>query len=70
MSLLSSYQNSATVPFYTSYLPTLHCNCFMEIFIMDDRDERLLIAKLEVSCWKDQLKQAVSHSQFSNLVNF
>ena len=37
---------------------------------MEDLDERLLIAKLEVSCWKDQLKQVVSHSQFSDFVNF
>ena len=30
---------------------------------MEDLDECLLIAKIEVSCWKDQLKQAVSQFQ-------
>ena len=37
---------------------------------MEDLDECLLLAKLEVSCWKDQLKQAVSYSQFSGYINF
>ena len=27
---------------------------------MEDIDEHLLIANIEVSCWKDQLKQVVS----------
>ena len=29
---------------------------------MENLDESLLIAKIEVSCWKEQLKQAVSSS--------
>ena len=37
---------------------------------MEDLNEWLLIAKLEVSCWKDQLKQVLSHSEFSDFVNF
>ena len=31
---------------------------------MEDLDEHLMIAKIEVSCWKEQLKQAVSPLQF------
>ena len=31
---------------------------------MEDINEHLLIADIEVSCWKDQLKQAVSHQTF------
>ena len=30
---------------------------------MEDLDEHLLIAKIEVACWKDQLKQVVSPLQ-------
>ena len=36
---------------------------------MEDLDEHLLIAKIEVSCWKDQLKQAVSPFQFINTLH-
>ena len=36
---------------------------------MEDLDEHLLIAKIEVSCWKDQLKQAVSEFQFINTLH-
>ena len=35
---------------------------------MEDLDECLLIAKIEVSCWKDQLKQAVSPLQLINIL--
>ena len=30
------------------------------IFTMEDLDSRLFIAGVEVSCWKDQLRQAVN----------
>ena len=33
---------------------------------LEDLDEWLLLAKIEISCWKDQLKQAVSQLQFIN----
>ena len=33
--------------------------------IMEDLDTRLFIASVEVSCWQDQLKQAVSISYLS-----
>ena len=35
-------------------------------FKMEDLDEHLLIAKIEVSCWRDQLKQVVGQFQFIN----
>ena len=34
---------------------------------MEDLDGQLLIARIEVSCWKDQLKQAVSSLQLNNI---
>ena len=34
---------------------------------MEDIDEHLLIADIEVSCWKDQLKQAVSQLFITNI---
>ena len=33
---------------------------------MEDIDECLLIANIEVSCWKDQLKQVVSQLLTTN----
>ena len=36
---------------------------------MDDLDEHHLIAKIEVSCWKDQLKQVVSPFQLINILH-
>ena len=46
------------------------CNFLLyHIFKMEDLDEHLLIAKIEVSCWKDQLKQAVSTFQFINTLH-
>ena len=33
---------------------------FLIIFTMEDLDVRLFIAGVEVSCWQDQLRQAVS----------
>ena len=36
---------------------------------MEDLDEHLSIAKIEVSCWKDQLKQAVSPLQLINILH-
>ena len=36
----------------------------MMFFQMEDLDEHLMIAKIEVSCWNEQLKQAVSPLQF------
>ena len=38
-------------------------------FQMEDLDEHLLITKIEVSCWKDQLKQAVSPLWLINISN-
>ena len=35
---------------------------------MEDLDEQLLIAKIEASCWKDQLKQAVNPLQLINIL--
>ena len=38
---------------------------------MEDLDEHLLLTGIEISCWKDQLKQAVSQLQFTNnSINF
>ena len=34
---------------------------------MEDIDECLLLANIEVSCWKDQLKQAVSPYLITNV---
>ena len=34
---------------------------------MEDLEECLLIAKIEVSCWEDQPKQVVSQFQFINM---
>ena len=34
---------------------------------MDDIDEHLLLANIEASCWKDQLKQAVSPHLITNV---
>ena len=34
---------------------------------MENLDEHLLIAKIEVSCWKEQLKQVVSSLQLINI---
>ena len=36
---------------------------------MEDLDKHLLIAKIEVSYWKDKLKQVVSPSQFINTLH-
>ena len=36
---------------------------------MEDLDECLLIAKIEVSCWKEKLKQAVSPLQLINILH-
>ena len=33
---------------------------FLIIFTMEDLDARLFIAGVEVPCWQDQLRQAVS----------
>ena len=33
---------------------------------MEDLDEHLKLAEIEISCWQDQLKQAVSQPQFTN----
>ena len=33
---------------------------FYTVFTMEDLDSRLFIAGVEVSCWQDQLRQAVS----------
>ena len=33
---------------------------FYTIFTMEDLDSRLFIAGVEVSCWQDKLRQAVS----------
>ena len=53
--------------FYNFLLLSLYCVlCF---FQMEDLDECLLIAKIEVSCWKDQLKQAVSPLQLINILH-
>ena len=38
-------------------------------FQMEDLDECLLITKIEVSCWKDQLKQVVSLLQLINILH-
>ena len=35
---------------------------------MEDLDECLLIAKIEESCWKDQLTQVVSPLQWINIL--
>ena len=35
---------------------------------MEGLDEHLLIAKIEVSCWKDQLKQVASPLQLINIL--
>ena len=37
----------------------------MMFLIMEDLDTRLFIAGVEVSCWQDQLRQAVSVSYLS-----
>ena len=37
-------------------------------FRMEDLDEQLLVTKIEVSCWEDQLKQAVSLLQLNNIL--
>ena len=47
-----------------STVVTVLCTVF---FQMEDLDEHLLITKMEVSCWKDQLKQAVSPLQLINI---
>ena len=42
---------------------TLHAHfsaAFCITFIMEDLDSRLFIAGVEISCWQDQLRQAVS----------
>ena len=33
---------------------------------MEDIDEHILLANIEASCWKDQLKQAVSQPLTTN----
>ena len=37
----------------------------MPFLTMEDLDMRLFIADIEVSCWQDQLKQAVNVSYLS-----
>ena len=39
----------------------------MPFLVMEDLDTRLFIAGVEVSCWQDQLKQAVSISYLTIL---
>ena len=39
----------------------------MTFLIMEDLDTRLFIAGVEVSCWQDQVRQAVSISYLSIL---
>ena len=39
------------------------------VFTMEDLDSRLFIAGVEVSCWQDQLRQAVSINYLSILLN-
>ena len=39
------------------------------VFKMEDLDVQLLLAKIEVSYWKDQLKQAVSQLRFTNTLH-
>ena len=34
---------------------------------MENLDEHLLIAKIDMSCWKEQLKQAISSLQLINI---
>ena len=45
-------------------MPTFHAPAvsskFCITFTMEDLDSRLFIAGVEVSCWRDQLTQAVS----------
>ena len=36
---------------------------------MEDLDERLILTEIKISCWKDQLKQAVSQLQFTNTLH-
>ena len=36
---------------------------------LEDLDEQLLLAKIKISCWKDQLKQTVSQLQFINTLD-
>ena len=36
---------------------------------LEDLDEQPLLAKLEISCWKDQLIHAVSQFQFTNTLH-
>ena len=52
-------------------LSTNFCCNFLtcHIFKMEDLDEHHLIAKIEVSCWKDQLKQVISPFQFINTLH-
>ena len=46
-----------------------HCHYTVScVFQMEDLDEHLLITKIEVSSWKDQLKQVVSHFQLINII--
>ena len=40
------------------------------IFTMEDLDSRLFIAGVEVSCWQDQLRQAVSIYYLSILKSY
>ena len=40
-------------------MPTFDLESYI-IFTMEDLDSRLFIAGVEVSCWQDQLRQAVS----------
>ena len=41
-------------------LHTYFSAAFCISFIMEDLDSRLFIAGVDVSCWQDQLRQAVS----------
>ena len=61
--------------FETLELSTNFCYNFLLNFLlchsfkMEDLNECLLIAKIEVSCWKDQLKQVVSPFQFIKILH-
>ena len=51
------------------YVPIFSCpfsdQDLMPFLIMENLDTRLFIAGVEVSCWQDQLRQAVSISYLS-----
>ena len=59
---------SSYLHIFSTIFHCCHCTVYC-VFQMEDLDEHLLIAKIEVSCWKDQLKQVVSPLQLINILH-